>query len=458
MAQPLEVIPSSAAICAGVARRDITPPIGIYSRMWGAATHDTAEGVHRPITATVLAMQSASGGPPLLLVSLDFCHIPEEVDLQMFRQPLVDLADGDEARVILACTHTHSVGFVSSQRIDLPGGHLIRPYLQSTRDAIADAAKQAVEQSATMPCTLTFATGRCTLAINRDQPDPAPGSNRYVCGFNLDIDADDTMLVGRVTRNDDDAVLATIVNYACHPTSLTWGNRLHSPDYVGALREVVEDETAGAPCVFLQGAAGDLTPPYLHPSDPALADRFGRQAGHAAASTLYSMLPPRQKLAYQGVVESGAPLGIWEPAPFDPPTTVDASILEVDLPLKDLPSVEELEAQLAEQTDRALAERLRRKIGLIKSLGDGPTVKERVWCWRIGRSIWRANRNEAYSRFQQTLRASAGDDAVIIIGVANGACGYLYPAELGDKNVYQVWQSPFAPGALEQLTEACMQR
>ena len=43
----------------GVARRDVTPPVGIYSRSWGAATHDVAEGVHRPLTAT-----GAGVGPP----------------------------------------------------------------------------------------------------------------------------------------------------------------------------------------------------------------------------------------------------------------------------------------------------------------------------------------------------------------------------------------------------------
>ena len=29
----------------GVATRDVTPPVGIYARSWGAATHDVAEGV-----------------------------------------------------------------------------------------------------------------------------------------------------------------------------------------------------------------------------------------------------------------------------------------------------------------------------------------------------------------------------------------------------------------------------
>ena len=40
----------------GVAQLDITPPIGIYHRMWGAAKHDQATGVHRPLMLTLLWM------------------------------------------------------------------------------------------------------------------------------------------------------------------------------------------------------------------------------------------------------------------------------------------------------------------------------------------------------------------------------------------------------------------
>ncbi|HAD58319.1 MAG TPA: alkaline ceramidase, partial [Planctomycetaceae bacterium] len=32
----------------GIARADITPPVGVYSRCWGAAAHDTADSIHRP--------------------------------------------------------------------------------------------------------------------------------------------------------------------------------------------------------------------------------------------------------------------------------------------------------------------------------------------------------------------------------------------------------------------------
>ena len=52
--------------------RDVTPPVGIYRRSWGAATHDVAEGVHRPLTATAAVFAPLAGdGPTLALVALD---------------------------------------------------------------------------------------------------------------------------------------------------------------------------------------------------------------------------------------------------------------------------------------------------------------------------------------------------------------------------------------------------
>src|SRR5205823_6417815 len=68
---------------AGFARADITPPVGIYHRMWGAATHDRATGVHRPLLATALWIGPAAGeiGEPQLLLGLDHCIIDrEEID------------------------------------------------------------------------------------------------------------------------------------------------------------------------------------------------------------------------------------------------------------------------------------------------------------------------------------------------------------------------------------------
>ncbi|MEJ0103843.1 MAG: hypothetical protein WDO19_15350 [Bacteroidota bacterium] len=42
----------------GVAQTDITPPQGIYSRNWGAAQYDVAEGIHQPLRLTCITFQS----------------------------------------------------------------------------------------------------------------------------------------------------------------------------------------------------------------------------------------------------------------------------------------------------------------------------------------------------------------------------------------------------------------
>ena len=69
-----------------------------------------------------------------------------------------------------------------------------------------------------------------------------------LCGYNPAVAADDTLVVGRVTSDSGDAVIATVVNYACHPTTLSWENTLISPDFVGAMREVVgADRPAARP-------------------------------------------------------------------------------------------------------------------------------------------------------------------------------------------------------------------
>ena len=54
---------------AGVARGDITPPDGIYFRLWGSAKHDQPSGVHRPMLATAAALADASGKTQLVLVT-----------------------------------------------------------------------------------------------------------------------------------------------------------------------------------------------------------------------------------------------------------------------------------------------------------------------------------------------------------------------------------------------------
>jgi hypothetical protein len=448
-----ESTPLCASLRAGAARRDITPPVGIYNRMWGAATHDKAEGVHRPITATVIAFQATLDSPPMLLVSLDWCIVASASVLALIRDPLVAVAGGDESRVIVSCTHTHGVGIMTDDRAHLPGGDLIRPYMENTAKAVAAAAEEAIGISAKTSCMITWAEGRCGLAANRDMPDPA--ADRILCGYNPAGESDDTLLVGRITSTLTGQIVATIVNYACHPTTLAWDNKLASPDYVGAMRDTVERHTGEAPCLFLQGASGELAPSQQYIGDVSIADRHGRRLGFAVLSTLESMLPPGEKLVYSGPVESGAPLAAWKTESFNPGSEIECARIHAELPLKPLPSPEELDRKTLDSDDRVLSERLRRRIELIRGLGGSSAYRMPVWFWRMGTSIVVAQSAEPYSDFQTALRSRFKYLAVAVVNVANGANGYLHPSELADSDIYQVWQSPFGPDSLAILIDAC---
>ena len=66
------VMPTPLGRCqAGIGRAEITPPIGIYHRNWGAARHDASTGLHRPLLGTVLVIQDGPDGTPWLLLTVD---------------------------------------------------------------------------------------------------------------------------------------------------------------------------------------------------------------------------------------------------------------------------------------------------------------------------------------------------------------------------------------------------
>lgn len=431
----------------GVAREDITPPVGIYARSWGAAKHDVAAGVHRPLTLTCVTFQRDANENPLVLIAADLGWWRSREDEWSIRGPLLEALKLDESRLMFCLSHTHAGPSLQRENAERPGGHLIEPYQAQLREAAIGAGRRALAER--KQATLTWRYGTCDLATNRDLPDPS--GKRVICGFNPNASADDTLLVGRVTA-DDGRTIATIVNYACHPTTLAWDNALLSPDYVGAMRQVVEAQT-NAPCAFLQGASGELAPAEQYTGDTTVADRHGRRVGFAVLGTLEAMEQPGARLAYNGIVESGAPLAVWRQEPTTTSSAIAAQRVLVSLPLKPLPSIEEIEAQWRACADSVLKERLWRKRGVRKVVGDGAVAQMPLWIWRLGDALLIGQSNETYSQFQLDLRRTFYPRHVAVINIVNGSAGYLPPGKLYDTDIYQVWQSPYERGGLERLIE-----
>lgn len=438
----------------GVAVRDVTPPVGIYHSSWGAAKHDATEGVHRPLTATAAVFAPLQDNAPVLaLVALDIGWFPYAQDERDLRAAVQQRAGFDQMTLVINFSHTHGGTSANSLLTDRPGTNLIKGYLASLTDQIANAVIQA--RAAMVPAWIAYGYGRCALAVNRDFWDA--DAQRYACGYNPYQSADDTMLVARVT-DDGGRVLATMVNYACHPTTLAWDNKLLSPDFVGATREVMERAFA-APALFFQGAEGEMSAREQYVGDTAVADRNGRQLGYAAAAAIEGLPKAGSKFVYTGIVASGANLGTWayqraSEEELRGSEILRAAVVTVDLPRKELPSLDELLPRYEAETNRREKELLLRRIMIQRALGPDPEHHLPIWVWRLGQAGLVAVPNEPYSIFQQTLREKFSERPLFVLGVSNGSVGYLPPRETYGQGRYQEQQSPFAPGCLEKAMDA----
>jgi hypothetical protein len=416
---------------------------------------------------------SEGTGEPFLRVQLDHVGLAKEQGDALVRAASEGAGIPAE-RVLLTFSHSHSAGFLVPDRMELPGGELIAVYLDGLGGTVRDLAREALADLGEV--VIAYGQGRCDLAANRDYWDAERGL--HACGYNPEKKADDTVMVARVTGAGGSPI-AVFVNYACHPTTLAWENSLLSPDFPGAMREVVEREL-GVPCNFLQGACGDLGPRHGFVGDTAVADRNGRQLGFAALGVLTALDPPEHDFAYRGPVVSGATLGPWLPEEQSPERVSETrrfagSTGTTWLPLKALPTLPELREEYARHlTEQAAAdargdvvvardagaraERARRWMGRVRGMEgvarDG-CFPVGYSAFRLGDAVWVTTGGEPYSDIQVELRRRYPEHP-LLFSPLDGALqiAYLLPRDRYGRGLYQEEPSPLAPGCLELLTDA----
>lgn len=439
----------------GVARRDATPPIGIYARAWGSALHEVAEGVHRPLFASCLVFQDSDGGNELLFVTLDIMIFWQE-EAQRQRAAILGKLGLQPHQLILHPSHSHSTPMLLRKHADRAGGHLIAPYLDSLPDLFCELIQEA--RANVRAATLGWSYGKCAMAFNRDAIDAA--TNRDICGLNTGVKADDTVLVGRIT-DQNGSTFATIVNYACHPVSLGGGNKLLSPDYIGSMRELVETDMGGV-CVFFHGASGDMTPRRSYESDVDAAEQNGRELGYAALAALTAMAPPGKQLEYRGIEESGTPLGVWQLARKpEVSMQIKGERITTTLAIRDMPTREAIEKAIAAKPDRVELEKLERAQDRRAIVGDGTEGAFYFTVWQLGDAFIVSTPGEPYSQFQVELRAQFPHTTIAVLNASDGCLNYLPPPPTFERDVYQVRVSLYKAGAMEavmRLAAAAIQR
>lgn len=440
--------PRESRLRAGVGRADITPPVGVRAHNWGASRTEVATGVHRPLTATALAFHDPGAGRWRYLLTLDLGWWRDAASFERLRDPLLRALRAEPDDLLLHLVHTHAGPSVSDLGLDLPGADLLDGYHRSLEAGARAACRTA--RDAAVDAVVTWGSGWSDLAVARN----LPCGDRDVVAFDPGTPADGTLVVGRVSPAAGGAPLGVLLNYACHPTTLAHRNSLVSPDLVGAAREVVEAAT-GAPCLFLQGASGELAPREQYGPGTEQADRNGRALGHAAVAVLEQLGGPGTRLRFDGVVESGAPLGLWVREPAPDPAGVRCAARTVPLAARPAPTAAQVAEQWAGIDPVAAAERVRRATRLADGYVADGVAAHPLWVWGLGDAVVVAHPGEAFSALQTELRRRHPDRAVLVLNLTNGP-GFVYLPDRAsyDRDRYQVWQTLLAPGGLEDLTDA----
>ena len=265
-----------AEIQAGLAKVDITPPIG--GTTTGYASAPPTDGVHDQISARVLVLKSSQSC--IAIVACDLCIFNSSwLHEQM---PTIGID-----RLLLLNTHTHAGP--NLRQMEFPSAE--RPWRKTIEQHILEAIERAKENL--FAAYFTAGEGHIQLGYNRlvqrgdyavthfENPDLIPYGS-----------VDPTVGVIRIT--DDQAVVrAVLVVYACHPVVLGPRNRKISADYPGVMRDIVEKDIVEknivekqvgdqAMCIFIQGAGGDINPLLMargesRDEDFEYVDRVGQQ-------------------------------------------------------------------------------------------------------------------------------------------------------------------------------------
>ncbi|MGH9326368.1 MAG: neutral/alkaline non-lysosomal ceramidase N-terminal domain-containing protein [Terriglobia bacterium] len=235
---------------AGVARVDITPPVGL--RMFGFANRTSPSiGEWDPLYARVLVLEA--GGKRLGIVMLDLGRDFGPASLAKLKAA----TQNDVDYLLTAAIHTHSGPYI---RDAYPGG--TPAWETDDLEKIAEAVHEA--SSHLVDAKLGTGYGVAYIGHNRLRRNP----DGTVSWFERDptriptSPVDPTVAVLRVDTLDG-TPLAILVNYACHPVILGSDNLKYSADWPGVMDHMVKQAFGGQPVVFfVQGGDGDINPYY----------------------------------------------------------------------------------------------------------------------------------------------------------------------------------------------------
>ena len=419
---------------AAAAAIDLAPPAGSW--LTGFAFRiSPSEGQHDSVMARALLLDD--GTARLLIIACDLIGIDAHTvnDLRTHIAARTNIAP---AAILIACTHTHSAPATMRFRGVL--GYVNERWWKQAQQRIVDLACALPQQlrPARMAFTSTDVQGISYNRQDRTRPH-------------------DTELLTLAVDGIDGAAIATLLNYAIHPVTLSHSNLQISGDVPARACETVATMRGGV-ALYLQGACGDVNPS----SD--LNNGWG-------TGTF-------EDVARVGDILANAAIGSLANAQWktEVPLAFESEMLE--LPLEPAPSPAEMNAIFSAIDDELHAARAAGdagreswQLGYMRWSGElkGAMMNNRVptthaieiWRGRIGTLHIAAAPIEPYSdiglEYKRTLRPHIG----MFIGYANGLLGYCATDWAKDQGGYGPYEScrwfpeqltPIGRGAAQLVT------
>ena len=383
---------------AGVARIEITPEEPMWMAGYASRTHP-ADGKLTELYAKALVLQDAQQ-QKAVLVTLDVIGTDRSL-MQAICTRLEDRYGLKRPQIALCASHTHSGPVLAGNLAPLhylvvgrEHQDLIERYTADLQDRVVQVVGMALEQM--VPVDVSWGNGHATFAVNRRNNRPEGDIEQLRAEGRLVGPSDHDVPVLAV--HDKEGDLKTVVfGYACHATVLSdyqWNG-----DYPGYAQIEVERDFPGCQAMFWAGCGADQNP--LPRRQVELAERYGRQLADAVKDVLTGEMTPVASVLV-------------------------AQYREIELPLAELPTREQIEAD-AQSDNRYVAARATMLLQKIEQSGKlDQTYPYPVQTWQLGDQIQFAILGgEVVVDFALRLKSELRGPETWVAGFANDVMAYI---------------------------------
>jgi hypothetical protein len=446
---------------AGVARVDITPPIGI-SMVGYYARDGVSVGAERPLTATALVLSTPQTKIAVLACDVVFIQSP---DVDEIRAGVAAAIGSEPGCVLINCSHTHCGPTLPGFTFESPEQRAIQgEYLANLKRLLVGCVRMADHDL--RRARVGSGAGTAWIGINRRERD---SDGKIFLGENPDGPMDPTVGVIRVDELDG-RPLAVLFSYGCH--TVTMGPRCLqlSPDFAGPARDVIEYAT-GAKALFLQAAAGNINPITgigAAEDDSENMNRLGRILG-AEAVKVAMQIRTHQKRGPRALWSSLSKNSMYPYVAVEDTGTELAAISEtIPLPMMAFPTLEEarrIRAVRKEALEKAQSDGLPAfRLAFYHRFHDWATrLHNRVEAGereaampanfqaiRIGDTGLAAVSGETLAELGLAVREASPFSQTIFLGYSNGCISYIPPAECYPEGGWSPWETYAIPDLLFQ--------